>query len=46
MIARVETIQDELFDKDLPFDEMRDGFVKRVRDALDGVGNFGDRVTA
>lgn len=43
LIARVETIQYELLKKKLPFGEMRDAFVKRVRDALDGTGNFGDR---
>jgi hypothetical protein len=43
LIARVETIQDELLPKNLPFDELRDTFVKRVRDALDGTGNFGAR---
>lgn len=43
LIARVETIQDELLEQNLPFEEMRDTFLKRVRDALDGTGNFGDR---
>lgn len=43
LIARVETIQDELLPKNLPFAELRDTFVKRVRDTLDGTGNFGAR---
>ncbi len=42
-IARVETITDELFEQDLPYAELRDRFVARVRDALDGTGNFGKR---
>lgn len=42
-IARVETIQDELLPQNLPFEELRDTFVKRVRDVLDGTGNFGAR---
>ncbi|MBL8269910.1 amidohydrolase family protein [Steroidobacter sp.] len=43
LIARVETIQDDLLKQKLSFPEMRDAFLKRVRDALDGTGNFGDR---
>jgi hypothetical protein len=42
-IARVETITDELFAEDLPYPELRDRYVARVRDALDGTGNFGGR---
>lgn len=43
LIARVETIQDELLTQDIPFDQLRDSFLRRVRDALDGAGNFGRR---
>jgi predicted TIM-barrel fold metal-dependent hydrolase len=42
-IARVETITDELFEQELPYNELRDRFVTRVRAALDGNGNFGKR---
>lgn len=42
-LARVETITDELFEKDISYTELRDQFVTRVRSALDGTGNFGRR---
>jgi hypothetical protein len=42
-IARVETIQGELLRQDLPFEELQQTFVARVRDALDGMANFGLR---
>lgn len=40
-IARVETLQDDLFQQDIAFDELREEFRQRVVDALDGSGNFG-----
>lgn len=43
LIARVETLQDDLLTQDIPFDDLRDRFVRRVREALDGTGNFGRR---
>lgn len=43
LIARVETLQDDLLTQDISFDELRDLFLHRVRDALDGTGNFGRR---
>lgn len=42
-LARVETITDELFELDIGYEELRDKYVSRVRDALDGTGNFGRR---
>jgi hypothetical protein len=42
-IARVETITEELFAENLPYAELRDRYLARVRDALDGTGNFGGR---
>ncbi|MGE0438315.1 MAG: amidohydrolase family protein [Steroidobacteraceae bacterium] len=43
LIARVETIQDGLLEQDLSFDALRETFLRRVHDALDGTGNFGRR---
>lgn len=42
-LARVETITDELFELDIGYEDLRDKFTSRVRDALDGTGNFGRR---
>lgn len=43
LIARVETLQDDLLTQDISFDDLRDRFLHRVRDALDGTGNFDRR---
>ena len=43
LIARVETIQYELLKKNLPFQEMRDAFVRRVRDAHVALQTFLER---
>ena len=42
-LARVERLTNGLLDKDIPYSELRDAYVQRVRDALDGTGNFGHR---
>jgi predicted TIM-barrel fold metal-dependent hydrolase len=42
-LVRVETITDELFATDLTYSELRDRFVERVRKALDGTDNLGQR---
>jgi predicted TIM-barrel fold metal-dependent hydrolase len=42
-IARVETLLEELLGEDIPYPELRDRYVAKVRDALDGTGNFGER---
>ena len=42
-LARVDTITEALFATDVSYDDLRDGFVARVRDALDGEGNLGHR---
>lgn len=42
-LARVDTITEELFADDCPYEDLRDRFVARVRDALDGTGNMGHR---
>jgi predicted TIM-barrel fold metal-dependent hydrolase len=42
-IARVETLLEELLEQDLSYPELRDRYVAKVRDALDGTGNFGER---
>jgi uncharacterized protein len=40
-IARIETIEENLLTKNLSFDDLVGQFLQRVRDALDGTGNFG-----
>ncbi len=40
-LARVDTIADELIATDSTYEELKEAFVTRVRDALDGTGNFG-----
>jgi uncharacterized protein len=40
-IARVDTLQQDLLTQDISFDELEENFTKRLRDALDGTGNFG-----
>ena len=42
-LARVDTITDELFQTDDSYEDLKDNFVTRVGDALDGTGNFGHR---
>lgn len=44
-IARVEKLSDDLLwqEKELSYEDLRESFVARVRDALDGTGNFGRR---
>lgn len=42
-LARVETLAQDLVERDIGYAELRDAFVKRVEDALDGTGNFGQR---
>ncbi len=42
-IARVEALADDLMDEDIPYPDLRDRFVARVREALDGTGNYGAR---
>lgn len=42
-IARVDTIQRDLLSQDLSFEDLSGSFVQRVRDNLDGTGNFGLR---
>ena len=42
-LARVETLADDLMARDIGYAELRDSFVRRVTDALDGTGNFGQR---
>jgi hypothetical protein len=42
-LARVDTIQNDLLQRDLSFEDLEDQFTKRVRDALDGYGNVGIR---
>jgi hypothetical protein len=42
-LARLETIQRDLLREDISFDELVDHFSSRVRDALDGTGNYGQR---
>lgn len=42
-LARVETIQGRILRQDVGFADVRDQFVAAVRDALDGVGNYGER---
>lgn len=42
-ILRVETIQWDLVGQNPPFQELRDRFVDRVREGLDGTGNYGAR---
>ena len=42
-LARVDTITDELFATDVSYEDLRDSFVARVREALDGTGNLGHR---
>ncbi|WEX79678.1 amidohydrolase family protein (plasmid) [Sinorhizobium numidicum] len=42
-IARIETIQDELFQMNITFDEFERRFVERLLEVLDGNGNFGKR---
>lgn len=43
LLARVETLQEDLLEQDISFEDLRDRFLRRVRDALDGTGNFGAR---
>ncbi len=42
-IARVETLADDLMDQDIAYSDLRDRFLNRVKDALDGTGNYGAR---
>ena len=42
-IYRVETIQDELFDQDISFEELEIRFLQKVRAGLDGTENFGGK---
>lgn len=42
-LARVDTFTEELFATDVSYEDLRDSFVARVRDALDGDGNLGHR---
>lgn len=43
LIARVETLLTDLLTQDSTFEDLRTRFLQRVRDALDGTGNFGRR---
>ncbi len=40
-IARVETLHRDLLTQDISFDDLIGRFIQRVRDALDGTGNYG-----
>lgn len=42
-ILRIETIQNELFQQDIGFDELQTQFVNQVRRGLDKDGNYGKR---
>lgn len=42
-LARVETLLGDLLEQDIGYAELRDAFSKRVVDALDGTGNYGQR---
>jgi len=40
-IARIETIQNFLFQTDISFEDLESRYTESVRNALDGTGNFG-----
>ncbi|MCC7126154.1 MAG: amidohydrolase family protein [Acidobacteria bacterium] len=42
-IARVETLQSDLLNEDVTFEDLAGRFTARVRDALDGTANYGLR---
>ena len=42
-LARVDALAQDLLQQDIAFDELEARFLKRVRDALDGTGNYGMR---
>lgn len=42
-ILRVETIEGPLLQQDISFSELRDQFIEKVRQGLDGNGNYGKR---
>ena len=40
-LARVDALAQSFLQSDMTFDELEAGFLARVRDALDGTGNYG-----
>ncbi|RWC00119.1 MAG: amidohydrolase [Mesorhizobium sp.] len=42
-ISRIETIQEELFPLNIPFDEFERLYIEKVHSVLDGNGNFGKK---